>query len=223
MARRAVEKTIANAKPHPLPMKNNKTASNYLSTTQAAQRLGLSVGTIQRMVEAGVLQAYTTQGGHRRILTSSLTHYCRGATGVSESSAQVYVLAATAPPAPDGPALAQIAGLQLITNPLELTGLHHKIHVIFIDARIPWLPWHNLDLADSLGTDAHCILYNSGQLPEPLQAALQGQATLYPGNVSADLVQGYLLGHSTASLQGAHQPTHHPKPDKTGNLKTSHH
>ena len=48
-------------------MKYDKTASRYLSTTQAAQRLGLSVGTVQRMVESGVLQAYTTQGGHRRI------------------------------------------------------------------------------------------------------------------------------------------------------------
>ena len=53
-------------------MKNNKTVTSYLSTTQAAQRLGLSVGTIQRMVQAGVLQAYTTLGGHRRILASSL-------------------------------------------------------------------------------------------------------------------------------------------------------
>jgi excisionase family DNA binding protein len=152
-------------------MKIDKTASSYLSTTQAAQRLGLSVGTVQRMVEAGVLQAYTTQGGHRRILSSSLNHYCRGAAGAVETGLRVCVLADPAHPVPDGTALGQIASLQLVTNPLELAGLHQQIHVLFLDARIPWLPWHDLHLADSLGTEAHCIVYNSADLPEPVRTA----------------------------------------------------
>jgi excisionase family DNA binding protein len=200
-------------------MKIDKTASSYLSTTQAAQRLGLSVGTVQRMVEAGVLQAYTTQGGHRRILSSSLNHYCRGASGASDTGLRVCVLADPAHPVHDGTALGQIASLQLVTNPLELAGLHQQIHVLFLDARIPWLPWHDLHLADSLGTEAHCIVYNSADLPEPVRAALLTQATLYPGDVSADLVQGYLLG-STAIQQRAH---HHPTTDQPGDLPKAHH
>ena len=200
-------------------MKIDKTASSYLSTTQAAQRLGLSVGTVQRMVEAGVLQAYTTQGGHRRILSSSLNHYCRGAAGASETGLRVCVLADPAHPLPDRTALGQIASLQLVTNPLELAGLHQPIHVLFLDARIPWLPWHDLHLADSLGNEAHCIVYNSADLPEPVRAALLTQATLYPGNVSADLVQGYMLG-STAIQQRAH---HHPTTDQPGDLPKAHH
>ena len=51
-------------------------SSSYLSTSQTAQMLGLSIGTVQRMVESGTLQAYTTQGGHRRILASSVRQYC---------------------------------------------------------------------------------------------------------------------------------------------------
>ena len=200
-------------------MKIDKTASSYLSTTQAAQRLGLSVGTVQRMVEAGVLQAYTTQGGHRRILSSSLNHYCRGAAGASDTGLRVCVLADPAHPVPDGTALGQIASLQLVTNPLELAGLHQQIHVLFLDARIPWLPWHDLHLADSLGTEAHCIVYNSADLPEPVRATLLTQATLYPGDVSADLVQGYLLG-SNAIQQRAH---HHTTTDQPGDLPKAHH
>ena len=39
----------------------------YLSTRQAAHRLGVSLGTVQNMVESGALEAWKTTGGHRRI------------------------------------------------------------------------------------------------------------------------------------------------------------
>lgn len=46
--------------------------SEFLSTRQAAQRLGVSLGTVQNMVENGVLDAWKTAGGHRRIPASSV-------------------------------------------------------------------------------------------------------------------------------------------------------
>ncbi len=46
--------------------------SEFLSTRQAAQRLGVSLGTVQNMVESGVLDAWKTAGGHRRIPASSV-------------------------------------------------------------------------------------------------------------------------------------------------------
>lgn len=42
------------------------------STTEAAQRLGMAVRSVQLMVDRGELQAWKTPGGHRRILRSSL-------------------------------------------------------------------------------------------------------------------------------------------------------
>ncbi|HET6719581.1 MAG TPA: response regulator [Rhodocyclaceae bacterium] len=42
-------------------------ASNYVSTREAAQRLGVAVRTVQLWVESGVLRAWKTAGGHRRI------------------------------------------------------------------------------------------------------------------------------------------------------------
>ena len=47
-------------------------ASGYVGTKDAAAMLGVSVSTIQKMVEAGSLEAWRTQGGHRRITLASV-------------------------------------------------------------------------------------------------------------------------------------------------------
>lgn len=47
----------------------------FYSTREAAEKLGLSLGTIQKMVETGVLSAWKTAGGHRRVIASSVTTY----------------------------------------------------------------------------------------------------------------------------------------------------
>lgn len=48
---------------------------DYCGTTYASKLLGLSVGTIQTLVEKNELQAWKTQGGHRRISMSSIRQY----------------------------------------------------------------------------------------------------------------------------------------------------
>lgn len=47
----------------------------YCSTSEAAQRLGLSLGTVQQMVENGQLEGWKTAGGHRRIRVSSIEEF----------------------------------------------------------------------------------------------------------------------------------------------------
>ena len=51
------------------------TPEDYCGTTYAAKLLGLSVGTIQTLVEKNELQAWKTQGGHRRISMLSIRDY----------------------------------------------------------------------------------------------------------------------------------------------------
>lgn len=58
--------------------------SEYLSTRQAALRLGVSLGTVQNMVESGALEAWKTAGGHRRIPVSSVNTLLARRKGVSE-------------------------------------------------------------------------------------------------------------------------------------------
>lgn len=53
-------------------MNNTQDNNDYCSTTQAAKMLGISVGTVQQLVENGKLQAWKTSGGHRRILLHSV-------------------------------------------------------------------------------------------------------------------------------------------------------
>ena len=49
--------------------------SEFYSTREAAEKLGLSLGTVQKMVETGALSAWKTAGGHRRVIASSVTTY----------------------------------------------------------------------------------------------------------------------------------------------------
>lgn len=46
--------------------------SEYMSTKAAADRLGVSVRTVQLWVEAGILRAWKTEGGHRRVSLASV-------------------------------------------------------------------------------------------------------------------------------------------------------
>jgi excisionase family DNA binding protein len=50
---------------------------SYCGTTYAAKLLGMSVGTVQTLVEKGELLAWKTQGGHRRISMPSIYDYQR--------------------------------------------------------------------------------------------------------------------------------------------------
>ncbi|CEN55592.1 response regulator [Candidatus Methylopumilus turicensis] len=61
-------------------MKNSTSNSadalpEFYSTREAAEKLGLSLGTVQKMVETGALSAWKTAGGHRRVIASSVTSY----------------------------------------------------------------------------------------------------------------------------------------------------
>lgn len=45
---------------------------SFCTTREAANALGVSVGTVQLWVESGLLQAWKTAGGHRRVLRDSV-------------------------------------------------------------------------------------------------------------------------------------------------------
>ncbi len=49
--------------------------TEFLTSSQAAKRLGLSMATIQKLVDNHILQAWKTFGGHRRISLSSVLNY----------------------------------------------------------------------------------------------------------------------------------------------------
>ena len=59
-----------------MPLKETPSDIEPVYTTQqVAERLGVSVSTVQHLVESGVINGWKTQGGHRRIPASALDHY----------------------------------------------------------------------------------------------------------------------------------------------------
>jgi len=54
---------------------NKQTYDGYCGTSYAAKVLGISVGTVQGLVEKNELKAWKTQGGHRRISLQSIQDY----------------------------------------------------------------------------------------------------------------------------------------------------
>ena len=56
---------------------NTMSSGQFCGTTEAARILGLSVGTVQSLVERQELMAWKTRGGHRRIAMASVQDYQR--------------------------------------------------------------------------------------------------------------------------------------------------
>jgi excisionase family DNA binding protein len=53
-------------------MEDAAVEKSFCTTREAAKMLGVSVGTVQLWVESGLLQAWKTAGGHRRVMRDSV-------------------------------------------------------------------------------------------------------------------------------------------------------
>jgi excisionase family DNA binding protein len=56
-------------------------SAEVCTTQRAAEILGISVTSVQQLVEAGVIEAWKTKGGHRRIPLAAVQAYKGGAAG----------------------------------------------------------------------------------------------------------------------------------------------
>ena len=181
-------------------MKDENFAQTYFSTSQTAKILGLSVGTVQRMVESGVFKAFVTQGGHRRILSSSLNQFCQAQGFTSPQAEQdtplICILHASDKINSTVTQLSHWSNVKVITQPLDLMGLHRTIGALFIDARMTWIHVSPMHLQDTAARDAHIVIYNSAQLPPTSALQAANRISLFDGDISTDLVFGYLLGNS---------------------------
>ena len=66
----------------------NSTQVPVVSTREAAERLGVSVRTVQLWVESGVLDAWKTPGGHRRIPVDSVQAMLQKRSGALGSTTE---------------------------------------------------------------------------------------------------------------------------------------
>ena len=47
----------------------------FMTSREVAQAISLSLGTVQKMIDEGQFKYFTTRGGHRRVVASSVTRY----------------------------------------------------------------------------------------------------------------------------------------------------
>ncbi|PUE42879.1 helix-turn-helix domain-containing protein [Limnohabitans sp. Bal53] len=180
-------------------MKTPQNNQTYVSTSQAAKMLGLSVGTVQRMVQNGVFKAFVTHGGHRRILSTSLQDYCtqQGLSPASPRPAtevgRICILHDSTHLAPPLDTLVHWPQITVMTHPLDLMDLDAEVSALFIDARIPWLHTTPLHLDSARLHNTHLVVYNSTHLPADSPLTSSQQLSLFEGDISTDLVYGYLL------------------------------
>ncbi len=64
------------------------TADEVCTTQRAAEILGISVSSVQQLVEAGIIEAWKTKGGHRRIPLSAV-HAYKASPGSAHAAAAV--------------------------------------------------------------------------------------------------------------------------------------
>lgn len=73
-------------KVEPVPAMSAQPKLNFYTTREAAQRLGVSVTTVQLWVESGVLTAWKTAGGHRRIPSEAVDAMLAGQHGLAAAT-----------------------------------------------------------------------------------------------------------------------------------------
>jgi excisionase family DNA binding protein len=132
-------------------MPSKAVEKSFCTTREAATLLGVSVGTVQLWVESGLLQAWKTSGGHRRVMrdsVESLLHKkpaaavgTRVVSVTGQRSLRVMVVE-------DDPSLLRLYETQLARWPLpmELTLMDNAISALLHMGRSP---------PDLLITDLH--------------------------------------------------------------------
>jgi excisionase family DNA binding protein len=83
-------------------MRKSATNDDVLSTREAAERLGVALRTVQLWVEGGVLPAWKTAGGHRRISRLAVERLINERTAALSGNLPLAVPPAPAKPVIDG-------------------------------------------------------------------------------------------------------------------------
>lgn len=126
--------------------------SEFITTKKAAELIGVSVRTIQLWVEAGILRAWKTEGGHRRVARASVdellqSRVTKGEEALATESGPLRVVVVE-----DDPHLQTVYELALTCLPFPLdlriagdgfSGLvrigEFRPHVIIADLNLPGL------------------------------------------------------------------------------------
>lgn len=182
--------------------KQPEMAGSYVSTSYAAKIMHQSVGTIQKLVKEGQLPAFLTAGGHRRIPYEAVLEYCRinmipaGTMRTNfermKNLINICVLHEGKKITPNLESIAKEGTFLVITDPMKLLKTEAQPTHIFMDARIIWMNW--IQMERSSNEQIQYVVYNSNVLSHAARKHLEKVAALLDADISIEFLYGYRLG-----------------------------
>ncbi len=191
-------------------------SDDYCGTSYAARLLGLSVATVQSLVEKGEIEAWKTLGGHRRIAVSSINAYLAknspqlARVNSVESKNRLRVLLVE-----DDEATRELYQLQIESwdLPVDCTWMPSALEalmdiasmrpdLLITDLSMPGVD--GIEMLKALKRNAQLaemqVIVISGLPPEAIQArgGIPLRAHLMQKPVNFDWLQGYMTAMATA-------------------------
>lgn len=183
--------------------------NEYLSTRDAASALGLSLGTVQKMVETGALEAWKTEGGHRRIPRSAVHDYLAQRQGGKPSTTTLDILVAE-----DSPTLQALykgafekwdfpLAFRLVDNGFDglLQVGSHKPDVLITDLMMPGMDGFEMIRRLRANSDLarmDIIVVSAIDREEVIKRGLPTDITIFGKPIPFHEIKGFLLGRLAA-------------------------
>lgn len=181
-------------------MASKNDQSNYLTTHDTAIMLDLSVGTIQKLVDRNILEAYRTSGGHRRIFFDSVKKYIDNRNAESPRKYIVDIDETTTclvlnENNPEFKSFLPKNSL-VAKDPIDLIYFNENIKNIIIDAETPWLNFQNMSQAKYFSSMNFAMIFNCQVLDDDIVEKLSSFYNIEKNPINTDTLNGLIFGLS---------------------------
>jgi excisionase family DNA binding protein len=166
----------------------------FLTTAEVARKLGLSIGSVQKCVDSGELQAMRTHGGHRRIAVESLTNFMANhgySTTVKGNAIGIFHHGHDLDPKIQE--LNAGTEIRLMSHPMELLDMKGAVETIFLDARSPWLQSTPMSMLEDLCQKHQVFIYNASILTLNSKWRDLPSATMIQRAITLRFIEGFCL------------------------------
>lgn len=175
---------------------------NYFSSLQAAKLLGLSLTSLNSLVDNGVLEAIRTPGGHRHIVKSSLidyqkiNNYPQNYAGDvqnihADESGKVVIVFTDSVGSFEPVKKIDDKFIKLTSDPVDLLIEAGRIDTIFVDGKLNLLRKIHLNQALKISQIYKIVVYNSEDLGENNHLRQIQHLSFLSVNISNDFLLGY--------------------------------
>jgi excisionase family DNA binding protein len=172
----------------------------FLTTAEVARKLGLSIGSVQKRVDSGELQAMRTHGGHRRIAVESLMHFM--ATHGYSTTVEGNAIGIFHHGHDLDPKIQEVNAetqIRLMSHPMELLDMNGAVETIFIDARSPWLQSTPISMLEGLCQKHQVFIYNANILMLNSKWRDLPSATMIQRAITLRFIEGFCLARQVGS------------------------